>query len=65
MFVLSPMVFHPRQLIRVGIESGGVRPSANALGRTLIKNHLHDYFRIEWIEFGLIFFAYVMSMKEE
>ena len=57
MFVLSLRVFHPWQLIRVGIESGGVRPSTNALGRTLIKNHLHDYFRIEWTEIGLIVFA--------
>jgi len=27
--VLCPGVFDSRQLIRVGIESGGVRPSAN------------------------------------
>ena len=37
-FVLSLRVFHHWQLIRVGIESEGVRPSVNALGRTLIKN---------------------------
>jgi len=56
MFVLSPRVFHPRELICASIESGGVLPSTNTLVRTLIKIHPHDYFIIEWIEIGLILY---------